>query len=197
MNPLFGLLISGHTLDSYPFAAGLLGPVSHQRELNEISEIFNDIEIGDSVDQLEIDMKCAQFVREKCSSAVYACALSVHIPGTVHSCGGIIGSPCARPSSASLRPWSENIGHGLSLAAVPGQGGVVVCGNPLFAEACIHFAGAEKGGAEFIDRVLGYAGEKKIIHALAVHDGTGCGMRGGVGLLCDGRKERLLIPGLT
>lgn len=147
------------------------------------------LRVGNTVDPFDLDCRLAEYVADICPESILAIGLSLDVPGASGPSGGIIGNPRVTIESADGR--ATDIGHGLSLVALPGGPGIVVLGTPGDAERVLCPVCGAGTDYTVIPDLIRHIQGAGIALAMAVADGSATRCTGGVATLDNGKIQVL------
>lgn len=130
-----------------------------------------DMEIRDINNPYLIDKVLFERISDICPKNVFAIGATVNIPEASERTGGILGNPFYEPDSAD--GLGENIGNGLSVAALPGGPGIIIEGDCRMAEEIVLIGKSGKRGNMTIKKLLCALKERNVELAIIVTDGSG------------------------
>lgn len=205
---LTAMVVHGLTSEGVGFAVAALCHREGGLSADRLRAAFDTLRIRAGDDAFDVDLQLAQFAQRECPPTVAALGVSVSVPGASGPSGGIIGDPRVPPCPGSER--TEEIGHGLAVAARPGGPGIVVFGPRSLAERVLVSWGVTptlwtlRGTQSPKSRCdpLSLSGQLCELArrfgaplAMAVADGTGVPVAGGVAVLQDQVVRWADVPG--
>ena len=189
MNLLRTFIFSRRTCEGLVLhGAGIVVAGMDDRAVHALIRAFTRIRFGTTTDPFEVDWRLAAHAARLAPESVVAIGLSVGVPGVTQAAGGVIGAP--RAGLASADGDSAGIGHGLSVAALPGGPGIVVLGSPDDAARILGHARDNVPRRAALPELVRAVRDAGIPLAIAVVDGSGMGGPGGVATV-DGDTVRM------
>jgi hypothetical protein len=176
MNKLQGVMVSGITAQGFKWLAPVIFCGNRDKVISVVQHKVNHLFLTTKAqkDPYAIDYSLAQTV-QGLPVNIRALGISISIPEAAGPSGGIIGNPHLAPRSAE--GISENIGSGLSLAALPGGPGLIITGTARQAAKALSGIKPGSGGKQIIKEIHNRITGLDIPLAIAVTDGiaTACG----------------------
>ena len=176
MKDLAAFTFSGDGRGGFGFAGAVICPAEKETELAQLAAGFAEYHASSDADPYDIDHRFAEFATRVCPDWICALGMSFRVPGAMGPAGGIIGSP--RQVISSAAGTAEDLGNGLSVAALPGGPGVVIQGTPAQAARVSAAFSSAENGSTFAAKLTPRLRAERIELAIAVCDGSGPGMQG-------------------
>jgi hypothetical protein len=172
--------------------AALVGEISAENANYFCSQL--DELIITTPDPFDIDFILASRLRVITPPTIYALALTIHLPQATQPCGGLVGNPHQTIESADPYGLATLGARGLSVAAFPGGPGVIVQGSEQLAQDALHQVAPQSCTLEALRTIVDYASCGGAPLVVAVSDGSGRGMQGGILSFFQGTVSHHPIP---